>query len=90
MKTLGFSSKWISLIMNCMALVSYSVVINGQPYGHIKPTRGLRQSDPLSPYLFFLCVERLSGLLNRAKQDGKIKGMTAARGTLSNISFLCG
>ena len=69
MKTLGFFSKWTSLIMNCVASISYSVVISGHPYGYIKPMRGLKQGDPLSLYLFLLCVEGLSCLLNRAKQD---------------------
>ncbi|KAA3469857.1 reverse transcriptase [Gossypium australe] len=43
------------------------------------PTRGLRQEDPLSPYLFIICVERVSSLLNLAKEEGSILGERVGR-----------
>lgn len=54
---LGFDIKWVALTMECIHTVSYSVLINGFSYGHIVPSRGLRQGDAMSPYLFLLCVE---------------------------------
>ena len=67
---LGFDSKWIRLIMQCISTVTYSFLINGSPRGRVKPSRGIRQGDPLSPYIFILCSEVLSGLCNRASEEG--------------------
>ncbi|XP_075645329.1 uncharacterized protein LOC142616340 [Castanea sativa] len=78
MKKLGFHEKWISTVMRCVSSVKYAIRINGQPYGSIQPTRGLRQGDPLSPYLFLLCVKGLSALLNHAAQRNAIKGVAAS------------
>ena len=63
---LGFSDSFVSIIMSCIKSVSYAVLFNGEPVGHIKPTRGLRQGDPLSPYMFLLCAIGLQGLLHKA------------------------
>ena len=56
MKYLRFADNLIKIIMSCMSSVSYVVLLNGQPVGNIKPTKGLRQGDPLSPYIFLLCA----------------------------------
>ena len=63
MKRMSFHDRWINLIFGCISSVSYSVLVNGEPHGDIKPTRGIRQGDPLSPYLFLLCLEWLNGLI---------------------------
>ena len=60
--------------------VLYSVLINGQPFGHIQPSQGIRQRDPLSPYLFILCAEGLNTLLHLAEREGKITGLPIAKG----------
>ena len=59
MKSLGFSKEWCNLIMECITSVQYQVLINGNPHGDIRPTQGIRQGDPLSPYLFVICTEML-------------------------------
>ena len=63
MEKLGFVEQWRRLIMQCVTTVSYAININEHPKGHIIPTRGIRQGDPLSPYLFLLCAEGLSALI---------------------------
>ncbi|KAL5568460.1 hypothetical protein UlMin_025035 [Ulmus minor] len=64
MDKLGFSNGWIKKIMACISSVSYSFQFNGQRVVHLNPSRGLRQGDPLSPYLFLLCGEGLSSLIH--------------------------
>jgi exonuclease III len=89
MRKMEFPEVWISLVMGCVKSVSYSVIVNGQPVGNIKPTRGIRQGDPLSPYLFLLCAEALSALLTRAERKGVLTGVpTSKKGpTLSHLFF---
>ena len=76
---MGFHHKWITIMMECISTVSYSILINGEPHGYIKPSRGLHQGDPLSPYLFLLYVEGLHSLLQRAKNAGDIHGVSISR-----------
>ena len=66
MHKMGFNDKWVKLIMQCITSVTYSVRINGKPRGHIIPTRGLRQGNPISPFLFLFCVGGLSALLHQS------------------------
>lgn len=58
----------------CVSFVSYSISFQGSMIGPINPTRGLRHGDPLSPYLFLLCVEGLSLSLKFAASNTSIQG----------------
>lgn len=79
MKKMGFDTKWVNLIMECISSVTYSVLINGEPTQTIHPSRGLHQGDPLSPYLFLLCFEGLHFLLQRAAKSRQIRGVSICK-----------
>ena len=80
MESMGFHSRWVAIIMECISTVSYSILVNGEPHGFITPSRGLRQGDPLSPYLFLLCAEGFHSLLQKGKMAGDLKGVSISRG----------
>ena len=79
MRHLGIEERLIKIIMACVQSVAYAVLLNGQPVGNIKPTKGLRQGDPLSPYLFLLCAMGLQSLIHQAEMDGHIRGVAICR-----------
>lgn len=65
--------------MMCVTSVEYVVVVNGKPCGRIIPKRGLRQGDPISPYLFLLCVDSLSCMINKANGMVALTGVPTFR-----------
>jgi hypothetical protein len=78
MKKLGFDDRWTALIMKCCSTVKYRFKINGSLTEEVIPERGLRQGDPISPYLFLICGEAFSCLLNAADEDGRLARVQVA------------
>ncbi|XP_074283990.1 uncharacterized protein LOC141608547 [Silene latifolia] len=79
MQKFGFPTHWQNLIWECISTVNYSVLINGEPSLSFRPSCGLRQGDPLSPYLFIMCMEVLSCQLRQAEQMRMIQGLKISR-----------
>ncbi|XP_030477324.1 uncharacterized protein LOC115694334 [Syzygium oleosum] len=88
-KRMGFCERWVNLVRQCISTVSYGVRVNGETLPYFNPTRGIRQGDPLSPYLFIIMANALSSLMHKAVEDGTIKGIKLNRWcpTLSHLLF---
>jgi len=63
---------WVNKVIKCVTSVSFLVLFNGERLQDFKPTRGIRQRDPISLYLFLICAEGLSSVL---KGEGGIQGI---------------
>ncbi|XP_057450409.1 uncharacterized protein LOC130741856 [Lotus japonicus] len=89
MENMGFPQNWVSLIMRCVSTVSFSIMLNGNPQTVFSPGRGLRQGDPLSPYLFILCGEVFSALIERVVLSANLSGIRVARAVpvISHLLF---
>jgi hypothetical protein len=79
----------INVIMNCITSVQSNVIWNGSRSDYFTPQCGVRQGDPMSPYLFVLCIDRLSHLIEEAIESGKWKPMRAGRNgpLISHLMF---
>lgn len=85
---MGFPTKFKNYVMNCITSVSYSINFNGVAHAFIKPTRGLRQGDPLSPYIFILCVEILSSNLGVLEQQAVLRDIRIGKNAPSILHLM--
>lgn len=88
MTKLGFDPLFCKWIKECVSSVSYSILVNGAPTGYILLQRGLRQGDPLSPYLFLVCTEGFFVLIRNGMERGSLHGVRVnPTGTLISHLF---
>ena len=71
----GFDSKVRKIISQLFSTSSLAILVNGAPSDFFKPSRGLRQGDPLSPILFIILAECLGRLIEKSNQEGGLKGL---------------
>ena len=85
----GFSSRWRTWMRRCLSTVSYAILVNGNAKGWVKATRGLRQGDPLSSFLFTIVADVLSRMLLRADERSLLEGFREGRNRtrVSHLQF---
>lgn len=82
-----FPSHLIAIIMKCQTEGSMELLWNGGRAGSFKPSRRVRQGDPLSSYLFVLCMECLSHIIQDAIDDGSWSPIVLGGVSLSHLFF---
>lgn len=88
MAKLGFDQRWINLVMAYVHSVRYNVRFNSEETETFSPTRGLRQGDPLSPYLFLMIAESLSCMISKDEERGELEGVRVCRDAPTILHFL--
>lgn len=89
MKALSFNEMWKKLIIACFSTITYLVIVNEKSRMSFTPSKGLRQENLLSPYLFLIYVEGHSVLINNVERRGDITGSAVTRGgtSISHLLF---
>ena len=88
LKAFGFSAKFTSMIQQCLSTVQFSILLNGGQCLSFIPSWGIRQGNPISPYLFILGSEVLMRLINREITLGRLSAVNVS-GNAPSISKLC-
>ena len=76
----GFDKEWVKWIMKLISSAFFSILVNGTPSDTFKSTRGIRQGDPMSPFLFITLMEGLGRLLKNLRDQRKIEGLQLCPG----------
>jgi len=79
LRRLGFYDRWIQWIKGCLESASVSVLVNRSPTREFFPRKGLRQGDPLAPFLFLIVVEGLAGVTRVAKEKKLIDSLEVGK-----------
>lgn len=86
---LGLPVDLLEVIMHCITSADLCINWQGSVTDSIKPSRGLRQGDPISPYLFFLCLERLGHRIMDSVETGDWIPFKFGRGLSPSLSHIC-
>lgn len=78
--SMGFNMTWRKWIQECLGSSSVSVLVNGSPLEEFSVSKGLRQGDPMTPFLFLVVAEGLSGIINNAVDKGIFKAYNITEG----------
>lgn len=84
---MGFGDRWRTWMHFCISSARFSILVNGAPTGFFSSSRGLKQGDPLSPFLFLFVMEALSRLMKRATELGLLRGFRVGRDAASHLEI---
>nr|XP_009767270.1 PREDICTED: uncharacterized protein LOC104218471 [Nicotiana sylvestris] len=87
MVELGFPKRFQDLVITCVKTVGYSIVVNGEPTMHFPTTKGLRQGDPILPFLFTIVMEYLSRSLKGLEKEKDKYHPRCSRLGIIHLSF---
>ncbi|GJT25273.1 reverse transcriptase [Tanacetum coccineum] len=79
LKKIKFADRWCQWILACLISYELEFLIHGDSIGNIKPTRGIQQGDPLSPYLFIIIADVVSRMVSKAVDNSLVSGIKMAR-----------
>lgn len=85
----GFANDWLDLIMECITFVHSSILLNGHPPNPFKIFHTIRQGEPLSSFIFILCMEPLITHLNHLSTTSKTEvGILSSPRTFCIFTFM--
>ncbi|XP_019418518.1 PREDICTED: uncharacterized protein LOC109329295 [Lupinus angustifolius] len=76
----GFSLRWRKWINACLSSTTMAILVNGSPMAQFSVSRGIRQGDPMAPFLFLMVAEGFAGLVRKARSIGAFEGLKIGRG----------
>lgn len=90
LEDIGFPGNLVNLIHNCISSVRMRSLWNGEALERFSPERGIRQGDPISPYLFALCIERLFQVISLAVENKLWRPVKVTRNgpCISHLAFV--